>query len=100
MSPSSLAVMTRQGRGEAPVVRPLGWWGNDLVGSSSGDLMGPSAYGHTGFTGTSLWIDPDSARFYVLLTNRVHPSREREGFAAIRRRFHNLAVTQTRRSVN
>lgn len=94
LSRRSMAVMTRQGRGEAPTVRPLGWWGNDLVGSSSGDLLGPRAYGHTGFTGTSLWIDPDGPRFYVLLTNRVHPSRERIGFASVRRRFHNLAASR------
>lgn len=92
LSRHALAVMTRQGRGEQPVVRPLGWWGNDLVGSSSGDLLGLRAYGHTGFTGTSLWIDPDGPRFYVLLTNRVHPSRDRVGFASVRRRFHNLAM--------
>ena len=57
------------------VRRGLGW---QLAGegSSAGHHAGPAAYGHTGFTGTSLWLDPDRDRFAVLLTNRVHPSRE------------------------
>ena len=94
LAPRTMAVMTRQQFGASPTVRPLGWWGYDLVGSTSGDLLGEGAYGHTGFTGTSLWIDPDGPRAYVLLTNRVHPSRERLGFASVRRRFHNLAVSR------
>lgn len=43
---------------------------------SSGRLFGPRTFGHLGFTGTSLWIDPDRELVGVLLTNRVHPSRE------------------------
>jgi CubicO group peptidase (beta-lactamase class C family) len=39
--------------------------------------MGTNAYGHTGYTGTSLWIDPDRQMFVVLLTNRVHAARAR-----------------------
>ena len=42
---------------------------------SSGALFGPSSFGHLGFTGTSLWIDPDAELVGVLLTNRVHPTR-------------------------
>lgn len=53
-----------------------GWgWQLSGEGSSAGHKVGPNAYGHTGFTGTSLWVDPDKNRFAVLLTNRVHPSR-------------------------
>ncbi len=52
-------------------------WGWQLAGegSSAGHKAGPNAYGHTGFTGTSLWLEPEQNRFAVLLTNRVHPSR-------------------------
>jgi hypothetical protein len=42
-----------------------------------GDYMGPSAFGHIGYTGTSLWIDPDRELFVILLTNRVHAARAR-----------------------
>ena len=49
------------------------------------------AFGHTGFTGTSVWIDPENDRIYVLLTNRVHPRAEGD-FNAVRRRFHARAA--------
>ena len=75
--------------------RSLAWQGTDAVGSPAGDLAGPNSYGHTGFTGTSLWIDPDAGRYVVLLTNRVHPSRDGTGFARLRRRVHNLAFART-----
>jgi CubicO group peptidase (beta-lactamase class C family) len=55
--------------------RALGW-NTPSPGSSAGTLLSPRSFGHTGFTGTSLWIDPDRAAFVTLLTNRVHPSRE------------------------
>ena len=42
---------------------------------SCGEYLGEDAYGHTGFTGTSLWIDPDRDMFVILLTNRVHEAR-------------------------
>lgn len=52
--------------------RALGW-DTMLPTSSCGTRMSPSAFGHTGFTGTSLWIDPERGVYVVLLTNRVHP---------------------------
>ena len=45
-------------------------------GSSAGSVAGPNTFGHLGFTGTSLWIDPDARAVVALLTNRVHPTRE------------------------
>jgi beta-glucosidase-like glycosyl hydrolase/CubicO group peptidase (beta-lactamase class C family) len=58
----------------------------------AGDLFSDSAFGHTGFTGTSIWIDPESEIVVVLLTNRVHPSRERSGHRDMRRSFHNAVM--------
>ena len=55
--------------------RGLGWM-LQKEGSSAGRHAGERAFGHTGFTGTSLWVDPVGGSFAVLLTNRVHPSRE------------------------
>jgi CubicO group peptidase (beta-lactamase class C family) len=49
--------------------------------------MPASAFGHTGFTGTSLWIDPEAGRIAILLTNRVHPEVRAIDFNAVRRRF-------------
>jgi CubicO group peptidase (beta-lactamase class C family) len=61
-----------------------GWDGKSKEGSSAGSRMGPRAFGHLGFTGTSLWIDPDAAVVVALLTNRVHPSRENTRIRAAR----------------
>ena len=54
--------------------------------------LGPRAVGHTGFTGTSLWIDPDRELVVVLLTNRVHPSRGSEGIKEFRTKVHELVM--------
>jgi serine-type D-Ala-D-Ala carboxypeptidase len=53
-----------------------GFDGKSVEGSSAGAFAGPRTFGHLGFTGTSLWIDPDAAAVTVLLTNRVHPTRD------------------------
>jgi CubicO group peptidase (beta-lactamase class C family) len=58
---------------------------------SCGDLLSPQAFGHTGFTGTSLWIDPARDLFVILLTNRLHP-RASNGLVAVRPAFHNCVV--------
>jgi CubicO group peptidase (beta-lactamase class C family) len=54
--------------------RALGWDTAD-GDYGSGRYLGPTAYGHTGFTGTSMWIDPERQMFVILLTNRVHAAR-------------------------
>ncbi len=56
--------------------RALGWDTADGDGGS-GEHLSPRAYGHTGYTGTSMWIDPDRDMFVILLTNRVHAARAR-----------------------
>jgi len=63
-----------------------------LPTSSCGTLLLPTAIGHTGFTGTSLWIDWERDLYVVLLTNRVHPSRENTGIRSLRPRIHDAVV--------
>lgn len=58
----------------ASQMRGLGWDVNTSFSSNRGDLLPVGTFGHTGFTGTSMWLDPASRSFVVLLTNRVHPS--------------------------
>jgi serine-type D-Ala-D-Ala carboxypeptidase len=53
-------------------------------GSTAGERAGPRTFGHLGFTGTSLWIDPDAEAVVVLLTNRVHPTRDNTSIRAAR----------------
>jgi CubicO group peptidase (beta-lactamase class C family) len=73
--------------------RGLGWMVAS-PGSSAGDLLSPASFGHTGFTGTSIWIDPDRKFYAVLLTNRVHFKRENTKLFRTRNIFHNLAVLE------
>ena len=54
-----------------------------------GDLMSPGSYGHTGFTGTSIYVDNRTGVYVVLLTNRVHFGRENNQIISFRRHFHN-----------
>ena len=71
--------------------RALGW-DTMLPTSSCGTRMSPSAIGHTGFTGTSLWIDWERDLYVVLLTNRVHPRRDNNAIRAIRPLVHDSVV--------
>ncbi|MEW5975575.1 MAG: glycoside hydrolase family 3 N-terminal domain-containing protein [Acidobacteriota bacterium] len=64
--------------------RALGW-DTPSANSSAGDLFSGESFGHTGFTGTSIWIDPTRELFVVLLTNRVHPTRENNRIQQARR---------------
>jgi CubicO group peptidase (beta-lactamase class C family) len=59
--------------------------------SAARGLLPESAAGHTGFTGTSLWLDPGGGRLFILLTNRVHPVVQPRNFQLLRRAFHRLA---------
>ena len=67
--------------------RALGW-DTMLPTSSCGTRISTRAFGHTGFTGTSLWIDPDREVYVVLLTNRVHPTRANDAIASVRPAVH------------
>lgn len=71
--------------------RALGW-DTMLPSSSCGSRMSPRAFGHVGFTGTSLWIDPDRGVYVVLLTNRVHPSRANEAIKEVRPALHDAVM--------
>lgn len=56
--------------------RAIGWDTKSAEKSSAGQYFSPNSFGHTGFTGTSIWVDPERELFVILLTNRVHPTRE------------------------
>lgn len=73
--------------------RALGW-DTMLPTSSCGTRMSPRAFGHVGFTGTSLWIDPDAAIYVVLLTNRVHPTPDNEAIKQVRPALHDAVMDE------
>jgi beta-N-acetylhexosaminidase len=71
--------------------RTLGW-AVPTEGGSSGHYFSAHSFGHTGFTGTSIWIDPDRQLFVVLLTNRVHPTRENVKIQKVRVELHDAVM--------
>lgn len=81
---------------DAPIRTPLSdkrthGWERPYVGWSGGDNCTPETIGHTGFTGTGLWIDFANGRAWTLLTNRVHPTRHFDsGIVALRRSVGDL----------
>ena len=71
--------------------RTLGW-NVPTPNSSSGRYFSSRSFGHTGFTGTSMWIDPDKQLFVVLLTNRVHPTRQNDKIQQVRPAAHDSII--------
>lgn len=85
----TVALFTRRAGPESS--RALGW-DTPSGRSSAGDFFSASSFGHTGFTGTSLWLDPERDLFVVLLTNRVYPTRDNTLHVPLRRAVHDLAA--------
>ncbi len=81
---TTLETFTKRQAGPHDGSRALGW-DTPSPNSSAGNKLSPQSYGHTGFTGTSLWIDPTRRLFIVFLTNRVHPSRDNSAIQSARR---------------
>ena len=84
--PSTIDRFTERVRLRSTYPMGLGWMlqSTDRSYSSAGSLFGPRSFGHTGFTGTSIWVDPDQQLFLVLLSNRVHPSRRNRRIREVR----------------
>jgi CubicO group peptidase (beta-lactamase class C family)/lysophospholipase L1-like esterase len=78
LSPLGVQALTHVPASLATFGRSLGWDVSSPFSSNKGDLFGPNAYGHTGYTGTSIVIDPDTQTAVILLTNRVHPEDKSE----------------------
>ncbi len=72
--------------------RGLGWDVGTGFSSPQGNRFGPRGVGHTGFTGTSLWIDPDTDTFVILLTSRLHPDGKGDSPTRLRRAVATLAA--------
>jgi CubicO group peptidase (beta-lactamase class C family) len=70
----------------------LGWDTPSPLGSSSGRHFSPNAVGHLGFTGTSIWIEPEREIAISMLTNRVHPRRDNERIREFRPKIHDLIM--------
>jgi len=93
LSPLAVERMTSVWPKSAFAGRGLGWDLDSSYSTNGGDLFGPNSYGHTGFTGTSIWIDPDTTTYVIFLTNRVHPAIQDPGvIIAMRSRVANVVA--------
>ena len=81
LAPQALAANTRT----------LGWM-VPTADSTSGRYLSARSFGHLGFTGTSIWIDPDRQLFVILLTNRVYPTRTNDKIATVRPAVHDAVA--------
>ncbi len=92
LSPMGVAMMTRPRIvNDEGAARGLGWDVSSSFSSNRGDLFPPGSFGHTGFTGTSIWIDPASETFVVFLSNRVHPNGKGD-VSAVRARIASIVA--------
>ena len=82
LKPSTVARWTARQRPDAS--RALGW-DTPSPNSSAGQYFSARSFGHTGFTGTSIWADPEKELLLVLLTNRVNPTRDNQKIGPLRR---------------
>ena len=89
--PETLAVFTRRETFPSETSRALGW-DTPSTPSQSGKYFSPSSFGHLGYTGTSLWIDPEQQLSITLLTNRTWPDCSNQAIKEVRPRFHDAIV--------
>ena len=90
--PESLGLFRESFTAGQDTARSLGWILAATADCSAGPALPPTGMGHNGFTGGSLWMDPDKRRVLILLTNRVHPKVDAIDMKAIRQRFNTLAI--------
>ncbi len=87
-----LFIKKQSAEGGEESTRALGWDTKSPEGSSAGNLFSDKSYGHTGFTGTSVWTDPARNLFVVFLTNRVYPTRDNNKLLKVRPALHDAVI--------
>ncbi len=92
LAPLTVRLMTSAGETPEGERRGLGWDVETSYSSPRGALFGPTSFGHTGFTGTSLWIDPETEMFVVILASRLHPDGKGGSPTALRAKIATLAA--------
>ena len=91
LRPETIHLFTRRESSPAGTSRALGW-DTPSNPSQSGKHFGPRSYGHLGYTGTSLWIDPDRQLSITLLTNRIWPDCRNQAIKQLRPAFHDAVI--------
>lgn len=95
LRPETLTLFTRRESQPAGTSRALGW-DTPSSPSQSGKYFGPGSYGHLGYTGTSLWIDPSRQLSITLLTNRTWPDCANQAIKQVRPKFHDAVAEALR----
>jgi CubicO group peptidase (beta-lactamase class C family) len=95
LRPESISLFTRRESLPPGTTRTPGW-DTPSSPSQSGKYFGPAAFGHLGYTGTSLWIDPDRQVSITLLTNRTWPDCSNQAIKQVRPRFHDAVIEALR----
>ncbi len=90
LSPESIRLFWTDGIGRGPSRRTVGFKLNSSFFSSGGTALSRQAIGHNGFTGTSMWLEPQTQSTWIILSNRIHPSVRPDQFNRIRRKLHRL----------
>ncbi|MFA3782210.1 glycoside hydrolase family 3 N-terminal domain-containing protein [Melioribacteraceae bacterium 4301-Me] len=90
IEPQTVELFTKRQSEESS--RALGWDTKSEKGSSAGNLFSPNSYGHTGYTGTSVWTDPERKLIVVFLTNRVYPTRNNLKILNVRPALHDAVI--------
>jgi serine-type D-Ala-D-Ala carboxypeptidase len=91
LRPETIALFTCRESAPPDTSRALGW-DTPSAPSQSGRRFGPASFGHLGYTGTSLWIDPDRQLSVTLLTNRTWPDCSNQAIKTVRPKFHDAVV--------
>jgi len=91
LRPETVALFTRREAAPAGSSRALGW-DTPSAPSQSGKYFSPQSFGHLGYTGTSLWIDPARQLSITLLTNRTWPDCSNHAIKQVRPKFHDAAI--------
>jgi CubicO group peptidase (beta-lactamase class C family) len=95
--PETVALFTRRESAPAGTTRALGWDTPSTL-SQSGKYFSPNSFGHLGYTGTSLWIDPTRQLSITLLTNRTWPDCSNQAIRQVRPRFHDAVIESLEKS--
>src|SRR5208337_3336433 len=101
LSPLTIAKMTTpQQPPTSSVLRGLGWDIDSPYSTNRGELLPVGSFGHTGFTGTSLWIDPATQTYIILLSNAIHPTGTNNDKVSLRTRVANAVAAGLNLYVN
>ncbi len=92
LSPLAVRALFDPGSTPAGQKRGLGWDIDTSFSAPRGEFFGPESVGHTGFTGTSIWIDPETETFVILLASRLHPDGKKPSPTALRAEIATLAA--------